>query len=443
MLEFMCDKATILFGRRLIVAVLVLFGVVITNTALLARPQPSRVKIESLARKKGPPKKPEPSKKTKLATKKPKIPRKGPLPENSECTYRHLKGKIRNEYGPHPVTKARVWLRSFCAVTVPSSPSAKEPLAIGYNQFPLPHGWLSMINEHTQETLCINIWTGQDCPTSFRTQDLLQQPSPIADWNPTSRMPHAAAPSPEPPTDQQASDLLLETSPSINDENTDKAPSSFLFPMAWHTPFFGETEEQARALTIEDLKRKATHEKEVVENMDEEESLGNLPDKEEHANRLRMSFLDYRVDRIVETDLPPLHPRAEEKIERFCRHYLNEHQRRIYPRTIMMLSLIYEHFQDVVHVQSAHRFQARTTSRHYGGRATDVWVNKASKLELALYVWSIGKCRGVGVIRYPDGFVHIDSRDPPSYWAEQVYYVVRSAFKGTKDKNKNRPAKRA
>lgn len=433
MLESMYGEVKFSGLRRLAVVFLGLLGVVLINTTLLAKSPRIARKIESAAKKKVP-------------AKKTKIPKRGPLPEDSECIYHHLKGKIRNEYGPHPTTKTRVWLRSSCAVTVPSAPPPPNSSSItDRNQFPLPHGWFYAINEHTQETLCINIWTGQDCPTPFRIQDLLQQPSPMAAWSSKSRLltPAAQFSHPQTQAGRQVAEDLTETDSFPPQEEAFIIPRNSLFPTPWHTPYFGETEEQARALTMADLQNKAHHEKEGAEATEEEGILDDFADAEAHASEMRLSFTDYAVDRIIETDLPPLHSRAEEKIQHFCRHYVNEHQRRIYPRTIIILSLIYEHFQDIVHVQSAHRFQARTTSRHYGGRATDIWVSNASKMELARYVWSIGKCRGVGVIRYPDGFVHIDSRDPPSYWAEQVYYVVRSAFKPSKAKGKKPGTKKS
>jgi uncharacterized protein YcbK (DUF882 family) len=117
-----------------------------------------------------------------------------------------------------------------------------------------------------------------------------------------------------------------------------------------------------------------------------------------------------------------------------------ETEKAINPRLFEMLSRIYDHFQKPIELVSGFRNQARTSSFHFHGSASDIHIPGVTDRELQGFVASLDP-GGMGIGIYPRaGFIHVDIRPEPSYrW-------VDNSGPGTSDmgrphhKRKKRPA---
>lgn len=90
--------------------------------------------------------------------------------------------------------------------------------------------------------------------------------------------------------------------------------------------------------------------------------------------------------------------------------------RDIEPRLLALLSHVYDRFGERrIEVVSAYRNQARTTSYHYQGAATDLRIPGVKPATLRTFLQTLDS-GGLGIGLYPrTGFVHVDVRPPPSY----------------------------
>jgi uncharacterized protein YcbK (DUF882 family) len=91
-------------------------------------------------------------------------------------------------------------------------------------------------------------------------------------------------------------------------------------------------------------------------------------------------------------------------------------ERDIEPRLLVILSRIYDHYRKPIEVTSGYRNQRKTTSYHFRGSATDIFIPGIKPLDLRAYVDTLDRDHtGVGIGLYPRaGFVHVDIRNAPS-----------------------------
>jgi uncharacterized protein YcbK (DUF882 family) len=96
-------------------------------------------------------------------------------------------------------------------------------------------------------------------------------------------------------------------------------------------------------------------------------------------------------------------------------------ERAMDPRLFEILSLIYDHFEAPIEINSGFRYQRNEGSRHFHGSAMDITIPKVSYRDVYTFASTLD-LGGMGIGRYPvGGFVHIDFRAPgePSYrWTD-------------------------
>jgi uncharacterized protein YcbK (DUF882 family) len=95
-------------------------------------------------------------------------------------------------------------------------------------------------------------------------------------------------------------------------------------------------------------------------------------------------------------------------------------ERDIEPRLLAVLSHVYDHFGERrIEVTSGYRNQRHTTSNHYRGSATDIFIPGVKPTKLRAFVETLD-AGGMGIGIYPrSGFLHVDVRPPPSYrWTD-------------------------
>jgi uncharacterized protein YcbK (DUF882 family) len=106
---------------------------------------------------------------------------------------------------------------------------------------------------------------------------------------------------------------------------------------------------------------------------------------------------------------------AIEKLNHIWRCRRTETEKSIDPHLFDILSHIYDHFNKPIALISGFRNQARTTSFHYVGSASDITIQGLADGQLKAYVESLDT-GGMGIGIYPHaGFIHVDVRPEPSY----------------------------
>jgi uncharacterized protein YcbK (DUF882 family) len=94
-------------------------------------------------------------------------------------------------------------------------------------------------------------------------------------------------------------------------------------------------------------------------------------------------------------------------------------EKAIDPHLFEMLSRVYDHFGKRIELVSGFRNQARTSSYHFHGSASDIRIPGVSDKELHKFVASLD-AGGMGLGIYPRaGFIHVDMRPEPSFrWVD-------------------------
>jgi uncharacterized protein YcbK (DUF882 family) len=106
---------------------------------------------------------------------------------------------------------------------------------------------------------------------------------------------------------------------------------------------------------------------------------------------------------------------AVEKLNHIWRCRRTETEKSIDPHLFDVLSHIYDHFNKPIALISGFRNQARTTSFHYVGSASDITIQGLADGQLKAFVESLDT-GGMGIGIYPHaGFIHVDVRPEPSY----------------------------
>ncbi len=111
--------------------------------------------------------------------------------------------------------------------------------------------------------------------------------------------------------------------------------------------------------------------------------------------------------------------RALKAVSHFLRCPRTNLEKGVDPRLLAILSQVYDHFGNrPILVTSGYRYQRNTSSFHYRGTATDIFVRGVSPASLLAYVESLDSGH-MGIGFYPRrGFVHVDVRPRSARWVD-------------------------
>jgi uncharacterized protein YcbK (DUF882 family) len=111
--------------------------------------------------------------------------------------------------------------------------------------------------------------------------------------------------------------------------------------------------------------------------------------------------------------------RALKAVSHFLRCPRTNAEKKVEPRLLTVLSMVYEHFGNrPIVVTSGYRYQRNTSSFHYRGSATDIYVRGVSPADLRAFVETLDT-GDMGIGFYPRrGFVHVDIRSRSARWVD-------------------------
>jgi uncharacterized protein YcbK (DUF882 family) len=112
--------------------------------------------------------------------------------------------------------------------------------------------------------------------------------------------------------------------------------------------------------------------------------------------------------------------RAVKAVSHFLRCPRTRAEKRIEPRLLTILSQVYDHFGNrPIAVTSGYRYQRNTSSYHYKGAATDIFVRGVAPADLRAFVETLDS-GDMGIGFYPRrGFVHVDIRSRSARWVDR------------------------
>jgi uncharacterized protein YcbK (DUF882 family) len=111
--------------------------------------------------------------------------------------------------------------------------------------------------------------------------------------------------------------------------------------------------------------------------------------------------------------------RALKAVSHFLRCQRTNTAKGIEPRLLTILSQVYDHFGNrPIAVTSGYRLQRNTSSYHYKGTATDIYVRGVTPADLRAFVETLDS-GDMGIGFYPRrGFVHVDIRSRSARWVD-------------------------
>ena len=111
--------------------------------------------------------------------------------------------------------------------------------------------------------------------------------------------------------------------------------------------------------------------------------------------------------------------RALKAVSHFLRCQRTNAKKGIEPRLLTILSQVYDHFGGrPIAVTSGYRYQRNTSSYHYRGTATDIFVRGVTPADLRAFVETLDS-GDMGIGFYPRrGFVHVDIRSRSARWVD-------------------------
>jgi uncharacterized protein YcbK (DUF882 family) len=112
-------------------------------------------------------------------------------------------------------------------------------------------------------------------------------------------------------------------------------------------------------------------------------------------------------------------PRALQAVSHFLRCPRTNVKKKVEPRLLTILSQVYDHFGSrPIVVTSGYRYQRNTSSYHYKGTATDIFVPGVAPAVLRAFVETLD-IGDMGIGYYPRrGFVHVDIRPRSARWMD-------------------------
>jgi uncharacterized protein YcbK (DUF882 family) len=115
-------------------------------------------------------------------------------------------------------------------------------------------------------------------------------------------------------------------------------------------------------------------------------------------------------------------PRAIKAVSRFLRCPRTNAEKKVEPRLLTILSLVYDHFGSrPIRVTSGYRYQRNTSSYHYRGTAVDILIWGVKPADLRAYVETLDT-GDMGIGFYPhQGFVHVDVRSRSTRWVDRSW----------------------